>query len=101
MKQKKYKAFLEIRNRPHRKGPDKYIAVQVVPIGQQKLKILNSRIAAIRGIDVIHCGEGYSNRQNNPHSMYNIAIRKAKEIINLINLTGDYRGPRYYSKKFS
>jgi hypothetical protein len=43
MKQKKYKAFLEIRNRPHNKGPDKYVAVQIVPIGQQKLKTFNSK----------------------------------------------------------
>lgn len=43
-------------------GPDKYVAVQVVPDGVEPLKSLDRRIAARRGIEIHRFGEGYWNR---------------------------------------
>ena len=84
------KAYLEIRSQHSvgtwpKCGPDKYVAVQIVPDGVQKLTYLNSRIARMRGIKIVYCGEGYSNRQKTERSMLSQAIMKARRIVNEIN----------------
>ena len=99
----KYKAFVEKRSQkrvgtPPKAGPDTYFVVQVVPVGKPRLKVLNTKIAAKRGIDIIFCGDGYSNRQTKSTSMYNLAKTKAFEIATKINKTGEYNGPRTVSK---
>ena len=65
-------------------GPDTYVAVQVVPEGITKLQYLNKVVAKKRGIQIIYCGEGYSNRTSEK-SMYSQALKKAKEIADKIN----------------
>jgi hypothetical protein len=80
------KAYLEIRSQ-HRvgtwpkEGPDTYVAVQIVPDGEIKLKSLNHKIALLRGIRIVYCGEGYRNRCTSPKSMLNQAITKAQQIV--------------------
>lgn len=98
----KYKAFVEVRSqkpkgKSPRCGPDRYVAVQIVPDGQPKLKVLNTKIAAQRGIDIIYCGEGYSNRVTSKKSMLNVAKEKARSIVSKINRKGEYYGPRSIS----
>lgn len=83
-------AFVEVRSQPTKgrgwaTGPDTYVAVQVVPEGIQPLVVLNSRTATLRGIEIIHCGEGYSNRQKTTHSMLGKALAEAKQLAAKIN----------------
>lgn len=66
-------------------GPDTYVAVQVVPDGVEPLKCLNRRVAALRGIEIIHCGEGYSSRCKTNRSMLRQAINKAEILVAEIN----------------
>ncbi len=80
-------AYIEIRSQ-HSKGssggkfggPDTYVAVQVVPEGVSPLKVLNRKVAAKRGIKIIHCGQGYSNRQKTSRSSLGAAKAYAAEI---------------------
>jgi len=87
-------AYVEIRckgakrGRTGHSGPDRYVAVQVVPKGVQPLKVLNHRAAAKRGIEIIHCGDGYALRTKTPRSSLNRAIAKAKRIADEINNSG-------------
>jgi hypothetical protein len=66
-------------------GPDIYFAVQVVPEGVERLKALNRRVAAQRGIEIVFCGEGYSRRQETMRSAYRQAEAKAVKIADEIN----------------
>ena len=60
-------------------GPDRYVAVQIVPAGVEPLRCLRSDVAARRGIRIRYCGEGYS-RNSGPRSMLGQALAKADEI---------------------
>lgn len=68
------RAFVEERSQKSRGGssgfggPDRYVAVQVVPDGVKPLSYLNSRVAKLRGIEIIWCGEGYSRNQSTNRS---------------------------------
>ena len=59
-------------------GPDRYVAVQIVPAGVDPLLSLNSRVAKCRGIEIRQFGEGYSNRTG-PRSSLGMAIADAEE----------------------
>jgi len=65
-------------------GPDTYVAVQVVPEGQDRLEVLNHKSAAKRGIEIIRCGEGYAKRSG-PRSSLGIAMSNAIAIAERIN----------------
>jgi len=82
-------AYIEVRTQPAKgtwpnRGPNKYVAVQIVPDDVKPLTVLNDSIARKRGIVIIRCGEGYHNRTG-PNSMYGKALRKAQNIVNSIN----------------
>ena len=82
-------AYVEVRSQPAkgtwpRQGPDTYVAVQVVPEGVQRLKALNHIAAAKRGIEIVHCGEGYHDRTG-PRSALGVAIAEAHAIADRIN----------------
>lgn len=84
------KAFVEVRSQhaPGRwpnQGPDRYVAVQVVPEGVARLSVLNSAVAARRGIEIIYCGEGYSSRCATERSMLGAALAEARRIAERIN----------------
>jgi hypothetical protein len=66
-------------------GPDTYVAVQIVPDGVEPLACLNHRNATLRGIEIIHCGEGYSDRAKTPRSMLRVALAAANAIADRIN----------------
>lgn len=58
-------AYVEIRGQHSRGssanqfgGPDTYVAVQIVPEGQEPLTVLNRYHAAKRGIEIKYFGEG-------------------------------------------
>jgi hypothetical protein len=55
-----------------------------VPTDQERLTYLNHRVAAKRGIEIIYCGEGYSNRTG-PTSALGQAMAKAERIAEEIN----------------
>ena len=61
------------------KGPDKYVAVQLVPDGVQPLDALREDIAKNRGIEIIRCGEYYWN-STGPRSRYAKAMAEAERI---------------------
>ena len=65
-------------------GPDTYVAVQIVPEGQEPLKALNRKVAAMRGIKIVYCGEGYQ-KDRGPRSMLGRAIARADEIAADVN----------------
>jgi len=84
------KAFVEIRSQSPvgtwpKQGPDTYVMVQVVSPNIEKLKVLNKKVAQKRGIKLIHCGEGYYNRQATTQSMLGSAIEKATQLADKIN----------------
>lgn len=85
------RAYVEIRSQHSRGGsngfggPDTYVAVQVVPEGVEKLKCLNLEAAERRGIEIIHCGEGYSKHQATSRSMLRQAIARAESTAHEIN----------------
>jgi len=66
-------------------GPDTYVAVQIVPKNVDPLVCLNRRNAKLRGIEIIHCGEGYSHRVKTSRSMLRQAMAEAKRIAEEIN----------------
>ncbi len=66
-------------------GPDTYVAVQIVPDGVDRLVALNRKVAAHRGIEIIYCGEGYSDRQETSRSMLNQARTEANRVAAEIN----------------
>lgn len=72
-----------------RQGPDTYVSVQVVPDGVERLIVLNRRTAAIRGIKLIYCGQGYQDRCKTDRSTLGAAIVKAQHIVNIINDNAD------------
>lgn len=83
------KAYVEIRSQSPRgtwpkQGPDTYVAVQVVPDGQQRLRVLNHKVAAKRGIEIIVVGDGYSEHRG-PTSFLGQAIAEAEELAASIN----------------
>ena len=83
-------AYVEVRSQKSRGagpfgGPDTYVAVQVVPEGAAPLRYLNHVVAKKRGIEIIYCGEGYSNRCKTPRSMLNQAKAHAEEVAAEIN----------------
>ena len=59
-------------------GPDRYVAVQIVPAGVDPLLSLNSRVAKCRGIEIRQFGEGYSTRTG-PRSALGMAIAAAEQ----------------------
>jgi hypothetical protein len=79
------KAYIEERSQHSkgswpRSGPDRYVAVQIVPDNVEPLICLNRTVAAKRGIKIIYCGEGYSDRDKTDRSMLNQARQKALKI---------------------
>jgi len=88
------RAYLETRSQPAKgsfpnQGPDTYIAVQVVPNGVEPLTVLNRNVATRRGIKIIHCGEGYRDRQQTNRSMLGAAREEAQRIVDTINENSD------------
>ena len=69
----------------HFGGPDTYVMVQVVPEGVAPLRCLNRHNADLRGIELIYCGEGYSDRQKTTRSALGAALAEAQQIANKIN----------------
>lgn len=65
-------------------GPDTYVAVQIVPEGTARLRILQERVAQKRGIEILYCGEGYK-RHDGPRSMLGQALARAERIVTRIN----------------
>ena len=83
------KAYIETRSQKAagqwpKQGPDRYVAVQIVPEGVTPLTSLRSDSARKRGIQIVQCGEYYS-RSLGPRSLYNAAITKAKAIAEQTN----------------
>ncbi len=83
-------AHVEIRSQSPKgswpaQGPDTYVMVQVVPAGVERLKVLNRKVAARRGIKLIHCGEGYHQRQQTNRSMLGAALEEARATAAEIN----------------
>ena len=79
------KAYIEERSQKSvgtwpKSGPNTYVAVQLVPDGVPPLRYLNHKVAKMRGIQIIYCGEGYSNRDKSPNSMLNQARDYAKKV---------------------
>jgi len=66
------------------KGPDKYVAVQIVPEDATPLKVLNFAAAKRRGITIKYIGEGYGNRTG-PRSSLGKAIKEAQKMVALHN----------------
>ena len=64
-----------------RRGPDRYVAVQIVPEGQEPLKVLRKDWAARKGIEIKYCGEYYGTSSNGPRSMYAAAMAEANRIV--------------------
>jgi hypothetical protein len=62
-----------------KQGPDHYVAVQIIPDGVEPLTTLREDVATKRGIEIIRCGEYYSN-STGPRSKYAAAMAKAEEI---------------------
>ena len=85
------RAYVEVRSQPSRGGrsggyggPDRYVAVQVVPDGVERLQVLNERAARKRGIRIIQCGEGYS-RHTGPRSSFARAKAYAESLAQRYN----------------
>lgn len=68
-------------------GPDRYVAVQIVPDGIEPLTVLRSDVAAKRGIEIVNCGEGYR-QHTGPRSSFGKALAKAKELAAKVNNGG-------------
>jgi hypothetical protein len=69
-------------------GPDTYVAVQVVPAGAERLKALNTAVAEKRGIEIIYCGEGYSQSCKTTRSALGAARAEAQQVADRINSKG-------------
>lgn len=65
-------------------GPDRYVAVQIVPEGVAPLRVLNHRAAARRGIRIVWCGEGYA-EHDGPRSSLGQALDRAARLAAAIN----------------
>jgi hypothetical protein len=83
------KAYLETRRQKAKgawpkRGPDTYVAVQIVPENVEPLHYLNRSVAEKRGIEIKYFGEGYSNRTSSS-SMLGIAMKKARDFCKQIN----------------
>lgn len=61
-------------------GPDRYVAVQIVPDDATPLKSLQQYAARKRGITIKYFGEGYAAHQG-PRSMLGQAIAAAERFI--------------------
>jgi len=86
-------AMVEVRSQPAlgswpNQGPDTYVAVQVVPLGVEPLSVLNRSHAALRGIKLLYCGEGYRTRQATNRSALGSALKLAYELADTINSIG-------------
>ena len=83
------KAYVEIRSQKAkgqfpRSGPDMYVAVQIVPAGEERMKVLRYSVAKKRGIEVRHIGQGYSAHRG-PKSQLGMAIAEANRVADSIN----------------
>ena len=65
-------------------GPNRYVAVQVVPEGVEPLTSLRLDIAAKRGIEIVRFGEGYSEHAG-PRSALGQALAAASAYAATIN----------------
>ena len=65
-------------------GPDKYVAVQLVPQGVEPLTQLRQDIAKKRGIEIVRFGEGYS-QHTGPRSMLGKALQEARDYAAKVN----------------
>jgi hypothetical protein len=86
------KAIVEIRSRKAsgkwpKLGPDRYVAVQLVPDGVEPLAALRRDVAKKRGIEIVYCGEGYR-QHTGPRSSLGIAIAEAEAIAARVNAGG-------------
>lgn len=61
-------------------GPDTYVAVTIAPDDALVPKYLNRQVLQRRGIQLIHCGEGYSQHRG-PKSMLGRALKLAETIV--------------------
>ena len=61
-------------------GPDTYVAVTVAPQGVQVPYTLRRDVLAMRGIELIYCGEGYS-KHSGSRSMLGQAFAHAQAIV--------------------
>ncbi len=82
-------AYLEVRTQSARgqwpsQGPGMYVAVQIVPEGVERLKVLRHDVAAKRGIEIRWIGEGYYNRTG-PRSSLGIAVAAGEELVAQLN----------------
>ena len=79
-------AYLEVRVQHAKsgRGPDRYVAVQIVPDGVERLKVLNRKSAEKRGIEIVWFGEGYRTRTG-PTSMLGKAMKEAREYVENFN----------------
>lgn len=59
-------------------GPDTYVAVQVVPDGVARLKVLRRDIAEKRGIEIVYFGDGYHRNQRTMRSKLGSALARAR-----------------------
>jgi len=92
-------AYVEIRSQSPKgswpkSGPDRYVAVQIVPDGVERLSCLNRAVAERRGITIEYIGEGYYNRVG-PTSSFGKAVAKAKDRANEINGDNEQPVPLY------
>jgi len=73
------------RGRSGFRGPDTYVAVQIVPDGVRPLSRLDRRSCHKKGIRLVYFGEGYSQHRG-PRSALGKALRAAEEYANEINM---------------
>lgn len=85
------KAYVEIRSQHSRGsvanrfgGPDTYVAVQVVPEGAERLRVLRRDLAERRGIRIEYCGVGYR-EHTGPRSALGRALAEARGLADRIN----------------
>jgi hypothetical protein len=62
-------------------GPDRYVAVLIVPDNVEAPKVLNHSVLKKRGITLKYFGEGYSRRCATERSMLGKAIAEAESFI--------------------
>lgn len=65
----------------HFGGPDTYVAVQIVPADECRLRVLNHKHAENHGIKIKYFGEGYSRNQATERSMLGAAIASAEKFV--------------------
>ena len=86
------RAYVEIRRQSRRGassgsygGPDTYVAVQIVPEGAERLKILRRDLMKKRAIFWLYAGEGYSTNKKTSRSSLRRAIDAAQQFAEAIN----------------